>query len=344
MLISTPTVVAPGVTARPLSTGFVAVDLHYSADPEAFTPEVIAAERAGMPGWRWRAEYELDWSAQAGQPVFDGEWLDWQQGHLADPIARLRWCPDREIRFEEDDHGQVLIWGWPNEQPADLPGDLIGLRRSVGFGIDVGEGVGQSDSTIVGFWVDNRQQCVEFASNTIKPTDLGRLAADLARYFNDALICCVRRMHGVTVLRSIFDEAGYTRLWRSEQHDRSSRVKAEQYGWPGGEATSPYLFGRWMDALQHRQVRIRSLTTLQQHRQYIYDEAGRITHQALADMPVDVRERHGDLVIACALAWRACCDMPRHQAAIEHDKLNPWTWMGQRLIREQGKADDGRWS
>lgn len=342
LIITEPTVLMPGMSAKLLSTGFVAVDLGYLADPIAFTDEVIASEKAALPGWRWRAEYEREWGAQAGQPVFDAEWLAVQQGNIRDPKARLRWRP-KTHDFIEDEHGPIQIWAWPNEPPKNIPKLVMGQRRAVGMGLDVGEGVGKSDSTILGFWGDTREQVLEFASNTMRPTDLGRMAADLGRYYNDAVICPVRKMHGITVLRAILDEAGYGYLWRSEKHDRTSREKAETYGWPGGEASSPYLFGRWVDAIQHNRVTLRSLETLEQHRQYIYDEMGRITHQQRADLPAMVREKHGDLVIGCCLAWLACCDVPRLRAETPFNIYNPYTAQGQFNLAELEKSDDAKW-
>ncbi len=324
LTITEPTQVCQGVSARPTKTGFVSVDLAYQADPIAFTAEVIAGERAGLPGWRWEKEYERAWDAQAGQPVFDNEWLAWQAARIEKPMMTLAWNPEAKamgvesVHLEhpalvQQDRGPIKIFRMPETPPEVLPAGVLGLRRTCGVGIDVGEGVGASDSTIQVFFTDNKEQAAEYASNTVRPADLGRIAVALARFYNDALICCVRKMHGITVLRTILDECGYPMVWRSKPMDRVMELDAKSYGWAGGEASSPYLFGKWTDALQYDTVRLHSLTTLDQHRQYIYDASGRITHQSRADLPVEVRARHGDLVVACALAYRACLDMPRYR-------------------------------
>ncbi len=294
------------LTAKPTSMGFVAVDLGPDADPVAMTPEVIAAERAGLPSWRFRKEYLRDFGAQAGMPVFATEWLDAQAKNVKPPVYRMAWNRETGTLAVSPD-GEIRCWYRPNTQPDDLP---FGGRfvRACGIGVDVGEGVGASDSTIQVFFADNREQVAEFASNTIKPTDLGRLCVAIARYYYNALICCVRKMHGISVLRAMLDDCGYQNLWRAKVSDRIMEYDAANFGWAGGEASSPYLFGPWTDAIQHGNVTLHSQTTLDQHRQYIYDLNGRITHQARADMPPEVRERHGDLVIACALAYRSCLD------------------------------------
>ena len=324
MLITEATKLMTGLTARPTKTGFVSVEIAYQADPIGFTPDVIASEKAGLPGWRWNKEYERMWDAQAGQPVFENEWLGWQAERIEKPLMTLAWDPEAKglgVEGVHPDHpalvqrdrGLIKVFRLPETPPDVLPAGVVGLRRACGIGIDVSEGVGASDSTIQVFFADNNEQCAEYACNTVRPADLGRIAVALARYYSDALICCVRKMHGITVLRTIMDECKYPFVWRSKPMDKVMELDAKSYGWPGGEATSPYLFGKWTDALQYDTVKLHSLTTLDQHRQYIYDASGRITHQARADLPVEVRERHGDLVVACALAYRACLDMPRYR-------------------------------
>jgi len=351
MKITEPTRIMRDLTARPTRTGFVSVDLGYNADPIAFTPDVIATEREGLPGWRWRKEYEREWDAQAGQPVFDNAWLDIQAERIVNPIQTAAWdaeATSHDIEpisnlspsIVEREHGPIKLFKLPNEQPASLPEGATRVTRACGIGIDVGEGVGQSDSTIQVFFADNYEQAAEYASSSVRPADLGRIAVALAKLYNDALICCVRKMHGITVLRTIMDDCGYAHVWRTKPTDKDMELDSKSYGWPGGEASSPYLFGKWVDAMQYDATILHGLTTLQQHRQYIYDEDGRIVHQAIATLPVNVREKHGDLVIACALAYRACLDMPKYTAE-RKKKIKPYSfeWRAERARIKKERSE-----
>jgi len=385
LTITRPRTLMPGLTVLPTHRDIVVVNLHYTADPIAFTPEILVRERRRLgcvqnpdgtwkDSWRWRKEMELDWTAQKGQAVFEGSWLDHQRQFLRDPAYRMDWglepvgmterqfCEElpegfaytggeRKIHRDTEDRvvlsrlffqlgedkrrkalerwlvrraeGRLAVYAPPDAQPPDLPTHVEHVTRAVGLGMDVSEGVEASDSTIVGYFADRLEQCCELADNRIKPANLGRFAAAVARYYNDALICCVRKMHGITAIRSIWDDAGYGRMWHSIDTSKQYVVRRDQLGWAGGEATSPYLFGKWMDALQHHRPIIRSLTLLQQHQQYIYDEAGRITHQRLVSLPPAVRERHGDLVVGSALAFRACVDLPKFRKVVEVDPAPP---------------------
>jgi len=310
--ITEPTVIMPGLTARPTSTGFISVDLGYEADPIAFTPEVIAAEKARLPGWRWRKEYERDATAQAGMPAFDVKALDRQKRHLREPLYRMDLAPTfSRDTLEENPNGRVYIYVEPDDQGEHTVSDPVErVIRSCGMGIDVGEGVEQSDSTIEVFFADNREQAAEVADNQTNPTELGRLAVALAKFYNDALVCCVRPMHGITTIRTMVDELGYHNVWHERIADRRFEKNTSRLGWRKGEASSALLFGRWQDALTQDDCTLHSLATWQDHQQYQFDERGRICHAKVAALPQEVRERHGDRVVGCALAYRACIDLP----------------------------------
>jgi len=343
-----------GIHARLNSTGFVAVDLGMGADPVAFTPEVVEAEKRRLGckqlpdgtwklSWRFRKEYLRDAEAQIGKPVFEPDWLDAQNRHIRNPAYRMDL--DESGKLVKRERGRLKVWLEPDTPPEKIPSGLRGAIRSCALGCDVGEGVSQSDSTIEVFFADNREQAAEFACNEITPTDLGRFAGAVAKRYNNGLILPVRKMHGITVIRSLIDNADYTFLWFDRKHDTMAELRAQHLGWLRGETSDEFLFGGWVDAIHKERAIIHSLTLQQQMTQYIYDKLGRITHQALAEMPREVRERHGDLVIGASLAYQACLDLPRFEKTFK-DAGNPpgsfgWRQAQARRRRERAQKGDG---
>ena len=51
---------------------------------------------------------------------------------------------------------------------------------------------------------------------------------------------------------------------------------------------------------------------------------------------MEVRERHGDLVVACALAYRACLDMPKYRKQYDA-RIKPYSfeWRAQQARQAQ---------
>ena len=350
MRITEATTIIPGISARLNKTGWVAVDLGYSSDPIAFTPEVIKSEKAKLPSWMWQKEYERNFHAQAGKPVFRPEKLQWQEQFLCEPLFRLTWDSETKQlkRTEPGMPGNVQVWIHPDSQPQNKPKHMETVVRSFAMGIDVGEGVGQTDSAIVGIVGDTREQAFEFKSKRISPTELGQLAAALGRMFNVALILCVRKMHGLTTIREIVDEQGYTMLWHEHVTDRLIEVPTDRLGWRGAEASDENLFGPYRKAIDEHQIKIHSQEWKFQLTQYIFDDMGRIVHQTKADQSIQVRQRHGDVAVAGGLAWRAACDLPLFVAEVPADDApyRSLNWRNQEIAKraknEAGK-EDKRW-
>jgi hypothetical protein len=82
------------------TSGFLAIRLHYSVDPELWPPSRIAAIRAAIPGWRWNKEYEIDFTARGGRKVYES----------FDPIVHVLPTPPFDLAeslcYKSIDHGR----------------------------------------------------------------------------------------------------------------------------------------------------------------------------------------------------------------------------------------------
>ncbi len=335
-----PEVILPGMLLRHTRRGFAAVHLLPEADPIGLPAEVlddqhrelgsvpvidkaVTTARAGIvglvgwnPSWKFRQQYLGDFEAQEGVPVFS--FIDTQKAHARNPIGRMDL--DESGKLVERAQGRLLVFLRPDTQPRDLPAGAVSVTRACGIGMDVSEGVGASDSTIEVFFADSLDQAAELADNHISPADLGRFAAAVGRYYNDALICCMRKLHGITTLRAIVDEAKYPFVWHHRLRTQRFEKRTANLGWAGGESSDESLMNPWIDALQHGRVTLHGLACILQHEQYIYDEMGRMTLQERASLPIELRRRHGDRVIGCAAALVACKDVPVFKAVVERPK------------------------
>lgn len=298
-----------GLNVRPTSTGFVAVTLGMGADPEEFTPERVEEERAGMPGWKFEKEYLRNWQAQQGQPVFDEKWVVRQERRCFEPVERLDWQPvvedgepvkdkhgNVQRRLVKKSNGRILVYVRPDAE------------RRAAIGADVGEGVGKSDSAACVMYADTREQAAAFCDNDIRPKEFGRLLVLLAEYYNGAVVCPAAKMHGLTTIRAMAD-AGYTRIWRHKARGKVLETPTNRLGWRGGESSSELLFGEWVDMVEGDKTILHDVKTVHQHRQYVFDDDGRITWNQTAHLNVRAREAHGDAVIAAALANQAAKDI-----------------------------------
>lgn len=323
-----------GLKARRLSTGYLAVDLSYKADPEGWTEQRITDMKEELSSWQWRKEMERDFGAQAGQPLFGTEALDRMRGQVRKPLYRMDLSDKHELVMR--DSGRLAVYMDPSDQPPVLPSGVEHVDRSFGIGIDVSEGVAKSDSALEVFTGDTYEQAAELADSRITPVELGRFAAATGHYFNQALICCVRKVHGLAVLRTMVDEKHYPRVWFERRDHKHVPQKTHDLGYGGSEMALLYMVDGYKDAIQRGALRLSSQQCLNQHYQYIYDKEGRLTIQHLADESPGKRSRHGDMVIACALAYKAICDLPKFQKVME--TMTTERWMQEYLRRQRGTS------
>lgn len=319
--VERPTVFFRGLTARPLSTGFIRVDVRTQADAIAFTPEIIATEQmrlGGANGWRWRKEYEGDFLAQAGQHVFSNEAVETHRGTCRDkPLYRMDLDEDG-MKLVRTPTGRLLVYVDPTARPEWVPEDVVHIKRQFAFGMDIGAGVGKSDSTMIGLSADIRDQVAEFCENGVSPSDVGRFAVATAKYFNNALLVPVGRMHGLTAIRAMI-QLGYTRIWHHAKIQTLVETSTSNLGWMRGEMSDPLLFGRLKDAVEKFEAKLYSLALVEQLGQYIYDKSGRICHSGTADMTVLNRYSHGDRVVGLSLAIRGVSDLPKFSDMVRKD-------------------------
>ena len=240
-------------------------------------------------------------------------------------------------------NGRIACWLDPWTRPAGLPDTMASGERQFAAGADVGEGVSASETTCIVLASDTREQAAEFGSNRITPGDFGLLMAAICRYFNGALALPVRKMHGITVLRSLVDDAGYSYVWHDHVRERQVETQTASLGWAKGETSDDYLFGKWVQAIKNKDVILHSAELVRQLGQYIYDEAGRVCLSALAGLSTEERRRHGDRAVGAALAWRAMLDLPQFVKAVpvETAPVNSRAWRD-KAVNSRAK-DNARW-
>jgi len=235
-----------------------------------------------------------------------------QRDFQQNPIYCMMVLPSGKL--ERCKNGPIKIFIDPADLPDGLPDDIESLDRQFGMGIDTGEGVGGNDSTMTAFAVDTLDQAFEFRSNHIRPDAFGRIAALMAEFYNNALICPVRKMgHGIACIRAIVDH-GYSRVWREKNPKTYVQVPTNLLGWPHGEVShNSFLLDNWVAAIRDTRVKLHGVDSITEHGQFIYDDLGRPVVSKFKELPAEARARHGDLVVACALAYRACLDISKYR-------------------------------
>ena len=130
-------------------------------------------------------------------------------------------------------------------------------------------------------------QCAELQQR-LRPVELARAAATLAREYGGATIAVERNNHGAAVLAYLETSERYGKLWRS----REGRQRGEA-GWLTTAASKPEMVARMGVLLEQAPERFNSRRLLGECRTFVTGERGRTRAATGA---------HDDLVMAMAVA------------------------------------------
>ncbi|MFC6646185.1 terminase [Granulicella cerasi] len=148
--------------------------------------------------------------------------------------------------------------------------------------VDTAGGVGEGDFAAVQVLdIATGMQCAELQER-LRPAELARVVAALAREYGEALVAVERNNHGAAVIAYLETQERYGRLYR---------LRGEA-GWLTTSASKPEMIARLDAWLGERAEAVMSERLLRECRSFVVSEGGRMGAAA---------GRHDDLVMAMAL-------------------------------------------
>jgi hypothetical protein len=164
--------------------------------------------------------------------------------------------------------------------------------REYVLGVDSAGGGGEGDYAGVQV-VELRTglQCAELQQR-LRPMELARAAAELAREYNGATVAVERNNHGAAVLAYLESSEGYERIWRADG--------AGEAGWLTSTASKPGMIARIGAMLTESPEIFASRRLLSECRTYVAAENGRTGASGGS---------HDDLVMAMAVAQAVRAEM-----------------------------------
>ncbi len=259
------------------------------------------------------------------------------------PVARGTFGYDEDrCRFKgfyPREDGELKLWFRPG-----VGGEVPFGRYTVGC--DIATGLGGDESSASTACILNQgtgEQVGEFSSTRIRPADFGRLVVALCRWFYGAFLAWdAMGPTGGTFKEEVVDRVGYGDVYRHKSGLELVRKETLKAGCllPNDEAKYR-AFSAMASAWDDLKFLPRSEAMLKECREYEFDgSTGKIIHKAAArtEVGANVGKLHGDLVIAAALAWRACEDRPlvEGETAEEEREAPAWSmaWWGEQHAQE----------
>jgi hypothetical protein len=210
-----------------------------------------------------------------------------------------------DFRFISNPGGPLKLW---------MPLDSLGrpLHGKYAAGCDIAAGTGgsfSSNSVLVACSLPQGEQVLEYAANTILPTDFADLAIALCKWLNNAYLGWEANGPGQTFTNQVVLR-GYSNVYRRRELSVRSRKVTKKLGWWTDEKSKEIMFSSIQSSVTLNNLVIRSTELFKESGHYVY-KAGRITNTLIKNAVDDAQgATHGDRVIAAGVCVQVCKDRP----------------------------------
>jgi hypothetical protein len=280
-----------------------------AANPQEIAQELDINYHGSDFEFFWPAELDRIEREHVMTPLFVGE-IHFETNCPADSKDYLKFKD-----LEERADGRLKLWLNPK------PNGRINSEIEAVLGIDISMGTGASNSVID---ITDRltgEDIGEWVCPFTPPEELYKVAIGLAKYFNNAVIIWDRggpgRIFGNKIL-----QAGYRNIYYKTDENAVTPKVSDIPGYHFTPDNKLDTLGELRSAMASDEKIIHSKEFLNECRNYVLMLQSRTVEYAPAKSTIDpsgARENHGDRVIAKALSWKVCYQMPALQKEKEQD-------------------------
>lgn len=204
-----------------------------------------------------------------GRPYFD----------LA-KIDRLIISLDGHKPLRTEKGGAVIIWEEPKKDEKYC------------IAADPAEGVVDGDCSSAIIYKKSDWSQVAKIHGHFAPDVFGNTLVDFAIKYNEAYLMIENNNHGWSVLNTVYNQRKYKKIhFTTNQKDKSDK-KSRKMGWTTNEDSKYIMLDELDSAIRNDELIIRDKEFLEQLREVVYDEKGK----------VDVNGK--DMVVANAICWQ----------------------------------------
>jgi hypothetical protein len=243
------------------------------------------------------------------------------------------------FRFNQTLGGPLKLW-----IPIDVNGNPP--RSQFVIGGDVAAGTGgsySSNSTLWGLDLLTGEQVLEYASNTIAPSDFADLAIALSKWLHGAYLAWEANGPGTSFTKQVISRR-YEHVFMRKSISRFGRTGSKELGWWTDERSKEIMFDDMRKSVVMNEIVIRSKDTLQEFGKYVRKD-GKIQHALVKNAVDDSKgSSHGDRAIAACVCLQAVKDRPLGDKNYDENREAPEGTMAWRMRQyEQSLVKDDVW-
>lgn len=205
---------------------------------------------------------------------------------------------------------------------ANLIDGRLDQSRTYTLGIDIGKGMGASNSVISVMCNETKEKVMEFADANTPPYELARVACAAALWVGGRtrplIIWENNGDPGFDFGRQITHVYNYPNIYFDRMPGTMGEKKGKRYGWRSSPEKKATALGMLRRAYAHGGFVNHSEEALAECLTYVHYENGGIGPAELVEESESARKAHGDRVIADMLCVVAQGEAPAHKEPERH--------------------------
>jgi len=323
--------------------------LYYNEQGKARSPaydrELL---RCGNPR-EMAQEWDIDYAA-AGYQFFSQDKIEEQLKQCRPPelcgdldMDKL----DQPVVFLEREKGCLQLWvdnDFFLDEHGNPPGD-----REYSIGVDVSVGTGNSNSAISVTDKSTNRKVGAYANANISEYELARLAVGIARWFkgkkgDGGYLIWERNGPGTSFGNEIL-KLGYRNIYYQEIDEKSvDKRYSDKPGWPPTREGKRSLLSELRRAEAAGEWTNQCIESNRERQHYVMLTNGAVAHSGTVrtDDPTGASANHGDRVIADALSWKGCKEIPYKAPPPKAEEFpyDSFGWRMQERRKKRMREDD----
>lgn len=268
--------------------------------------------------------------------------------HSRRPVHRGEFVftdPNGKVEWRERGDGPVQLW-------VHLQHDLTyKSEHDCGAGADISMGVGnKSGSNSAGAFYDGftKEKIAQIITPDMPPHVFARYMAAAGRFFTGpngpALLNWEDNGPGVSFRYELLHEIKYPRVWYRGDDRKPNSPKGTVPGWQTSGKNKDGLLNNYKAGLLEDRIFNRCAAAVMECAEYVHTENGIEYSKSMQTIDQNAAgERHGDMVIADALAYLAISDLPSMVAEEEPEIPQDSIYGRQRERQEMRRRAKGSW-
>lgn len=223
------------------------------------------AKSRNMPAWQLHQEYPRNPEEafiKSGNPVFDIDALLAIQP-VEPTRGYLHVFSRKNVEYRTTPDGELAVWAFPE----------VGHMYVVGA--DVAEGLGHGDYSAAHVIDAKSGLVVAHFHGRIEPDLFGEMLAEIAWWYNGALLGVENNNHGLTTVRAAY-KYGYKNLYRTRRLVQRVPDQSEQLGWRTTATSKPLAIDELAGSLRDSTIDLRCTHTIAELKTFVRDPNGKM--------------------------------------------------------------------